>query len=64
MVIKAADEFKGKTTAINEIWQAEFTCFKISACRGNGKQRINMPALDKLQALRDRLGKPLIDRSA
>lgn len=34
------------------------------ACRGTGKLLINKPALDKLQALRDRLGKPLIVRSA
>lgn len=34
------------------------------ACRGTGKLLINEPALDKLQALRDRLGKPLIIRSA
>jgi hypothetical protein len=34
------------------------------ACRGIGKLLINTPALDKLQALRDRLGEPLIARSA
>jgi hypothetical protein len=34
------------------------------ACRGTGKLLINELALDKLQALRDRLGKPLIVRSA
>ena len=34
------------------------------ACRGTGKLLINEPALDKLQALRERLGKPLIVRSA
>ena len=34
------------------------------ACRGTGKLLINKLALDKLQALRDRLGKPLIVRSA
>ena len=34
------------------------------ACRGDGKIRINEPALDKLQALRDRLGVPLIVHSA
>ncbi len=34
------------------------------ACRGTGKLLINEPALDMLQALRDRLGKPLIVRSA
>lgn len=34
------------------------------ACRGTGKLLINAPALDKLQALRGRLGKPLIVRSA
>jgi len=34
------------------------------ACRGTGKLLINAPALDRLQALRDRLDKPLIVRSA
>jgi hypothetical protein len=34
------------------------------ACRGDGAIRINEPALDKLQALRDRLGVPLIVHSA
>lgn len=34
------------------------------ACRGSGALRIDEQALDKLQALRDRLGKPLIVRSA
>lgn len=34
------------------------------ACRGSGSLRINEEALHKLQALRDRLGKPLIVRSA
>ena len=34
------------------------------ACRGTGSVRLHEEALDKLQALRDRLGKPLIVRSA
>jgi len=34
------------------------------ACRGDGTIRINEPALDKLQALRDRLGVPMIVNSA
>ena len=34
------------------------------ACRGTGKLPVDETALDKLQALRDRLGKPLIVRSA
>ncbi|WP_245825929.1 YcbK family protein [Oceanibaculum nanhaiense] len=34
------------------------------ACRGTGSLRINEEALDKLQALRDQLGRPLIVRSA
>jgi len=34
------------------------------ACRGTAKLLVNAPALDKLQALRDRLGKPLIVLSA
>ena len=29
VVIKAAEEFKDKTTAINEMWQTDFTYFKI-----------------------------------
>ena len=29
MVIKAAEEFKDKTTAINQMWQTDFTYFKI-----------------------------------
>jgi len=33
------------------------------ACRGTGRLLINEAALDKLQALRDRLGKPLIVRT-
>ena len=34
------------------------------ACRGDGKIQINEVALDKLQALRDQLGVPLIVHSA
>jgi hypothetical protein len=34
------------------------------ACRGTGAIKLHPEALDKLQALRDRLGKPLIVRSA
>lgn len=34
------------------------------ACRGDGKIRINEEALDKLQALREKLGVPLIVHSA
>ena len=34
------------------------------ACRGTGQLKLHPAALDKLQALRDRLGKPLIVRSA
>lgn len=34
------------------------------ACRGTGRLKLNPEAMDKLQALRDRLGKPLIVRSA
>jgi hypothetical protein len=33
------------------------------ACRGTGAIKINSEAMDKLQSLRDRLGKPLIVRS-
>ncbi len=34
------------------------------ACRGTGQLKLHPEALDKLQVLRDRLGKPLIIRSA
>ena len=34
------------------------------ACRGTGQLKLHPGALDRLQALRDRLGKPLIVRSA
>lgn len=34
------------------------------ACRGTGQIKLHPEALDKLQTLRDRLGKPLIIRSA
>jgi hypothetical protein len=34
------------------------------ACRGTGSLKLHAQALDRLQALRDRLGKPLILRSA
>jgi len=34
------------------------------ACRGSGSLLLNEEALDKLQALRDWIGKPLIVRSA
>ena len=34
------------------------------ACRGTGQLKLHPEALDKLQALRDQLGKPLIVRSA
>ena len=34
------------------------------ACRGSGKLLVNEAALEKLQAMRDQLGKPLIVRSA
>lgn len=34
------------------------------ACRGTGQIKIETAAMDRLQALRDRLGKPLIVRSA
>jgi hypothetical protein len=45
-------------------WRWPSFCPAEIACRGTGKLLVNEPALDKLQALRDQLGKPLIVRSA
>ena len=46
------------------LWRwADFSPAEI-ACRGTGQLKLHPEALDKLQALRDRLGKPLIVRSA
>jgi hypothetical protein len=48
----------------NSVWRwRNFSPAEI-ACRGTGRLLINAPALDMLQALRDRLGKPVIVRSA
>ena len=48
----------------DQIWRwSNFSPAEI-ACRGTGSLRVHDEALDKLQALRDRLGKPLIVRSA
>ena len=30
MVMKAADEFKYKTAALNQLWQTDFTHFKVT----------------------------------
>ena len=46
-----------------KLWRwKNFTPAEI-ACRGTGQLKLHPEALDKLQALRDRLGKPLIVRS-
>ncbi|MGO4917826.1 D-Ala-D-Ala carboxypeptidase family metallohydrolase [Pseudogemmobacter sp. W21_MBD1_M6] len=51
-----------------EVPEGNWRCSNFSpaefACCGTGKLLKNDPALDRQQALRDRLGKPLIDRSA
>jgi zinc D-Ala-D-Ala carboxypeptidase len=48
----------------NNVWRwPNFSPAEI-ACRGTGQIKLHLEALDKLQALRDRLGKPLIVRSA
>lgn len=47
-----------------DLWRwADFSPTEI-ACRGTGQLKLHPAALDKLQALRDQLGKPLIVRSA
>jgi hypothetical protein len=47
-----------------EVWRWSSFSPREIACKGTGSVRINEAALDKLQALRDRLGKPLILTSA
>ena len=48
----------------NTLWRwKNFSPAEI-ACRGTGQLKLHPDALDRLQALRDRLGKPLILRSA
>lgn len=48
----------------NRLWRwANFSPEEI-ACRGDDTIRINEAALDKLQALRDKIGKPLVVHSA
>ncbi|MDB6183170.1 DUF6127 family protein [Paracoccus fistulariae] len=42
----------------------EFEAILARAAEEGAKRALNEPALDKLQALRNRLGKPLIVRSA
>jgi len=47
-----------------ELWRwPNFSPAEI-ACRGTGQLKLHPEALDKLQTLRDRLGKPLIVNSA
>ena len=48
----------------DQLWRwSNFSPAEI-ACRGTGQLKLHPAALDTLQALRDRLGKPLIVRSA
>lgn len=47
-----------------EVWRWPSFSAREIACKGTGSVLINESAMDKLQALRDRLGKPLILTSA
>jgi hypothetical protein len=51
-------------TAYTKKWQWPNFSPRELACKGTGTLLINEDALDKLQTLRKRLGKPLIIRSA
>ena len=48
----------------DSLWRWRYFSPAEIACRGTGQLKLHPEALDKLQALRDRLGKPLIVRSA
>jgi zinc D-Ala-D-Ala carboxypeptidase len=56
--------FRHFTEAPKNLWRwKNFSPAEI-ACRGTGQLKLHPEAMDKLQALRDRLNKPLIIRSA
>lgn len=56
--------FSNYTAVPDEIWDWPSFSPRELACKGTGKLVIDTDAMDKLQALRDMLGKPLIITSA
>jgi hypothetical protein len=56
--------FRHFTEAPKNLWRWKSFSPAEIACRGTGELKLHPEAMDKLQALRDRLNKPLIIRSA
>ncbi len=60
VVVKAADEFTDKTTAVNEMWQTDFTYFKIIGWGRSLPQhhpRRLQPLHHRLETVRDHAGR-------